>query len=106
MLRVLTLIGRSGLEYKTYSEDGKLWWICHKMFGWHYVYIASSPSGMPSHHQVQRVNRDRDGRPFAYHFSTVVHLDEDQPSYEITPLTFPNLEWVVRVSSSQSGKSD
>lgn len=67
-----------------------MWWILHKLYGWHYVYIASTAVGLSSQHQVQRINKDRDGRPFVYHFSTIVHLDRDQPLYDITPLTFPS----------------
>jgi len=79
-----------------------VWWILHKLFGWHYVYIASNPLGMPSHFQVQRVNLDRDGRPFVYHFATIVHLDENQPLYDITPLTFPDLNALMRASKPHS----
>ena len=73
-----------------------MWWILHKLFGWNYVYIASNPFGMPSHHQIQQVNRDPNGRPFAYHYNTIVYLDRQQPGYDITPLTFKSLNFGVQ----------
>lgn len=86
----------------------KVWWILHKVFGWNYVCIASSPFGMPSHHQVQRVNLDRNGRPFVYHFNTIVYLDQQQSVYDITPLTFqkPGIDAQVAELPLQNGNKD